>query len=103
MPSSAQSPTPPAARLGETRELVFHVRGLSKVYGEGTAAVHALAGVDLDLFRTELVVLLGASGSGKSTLLNLLGGLDQPTAGTLLYRGKDLASFDENALTRYRR
>jgi putative ABC transport system ATP-binding protein len=79
------------------------VRELARVYGEGTAAVAALAGVDLDLFGGELIVLLGASGSGKSTLLNQLGGLDSPTHGTLLYRGADLAQFDEAALTRFRR
>jgi putative ABC transport system ATP-binding protein len=103
MSSSAQSPTPSAAGQDDLREPVFHVRGLGKVYGTGTAAVHALAGIDLDLLSRELVVLLGASGSGKSTLLNLLGGLDHPTAGTLLYRGADLAQFEEKALTRFRR
>jgi ABC-type antimicrobial peptide transport system, ATPase component len=85
------------------REAVFAVRGLRKTYGEGDAAVHALAGVDLDLFHGELVVLLGPSGSGKSTLLNNLGGLDVPTSGSLLYRGSDLAQADEAGLTQYRR
>lgn len=103
MSLTAQPTTPPPAGSGAAREPVFHVRGLSRVFGEGTAAVHALAGVDLDLFRSELVVLLGASGSGKSTLLNLLGGLDRPTAGTLLYCGADLTQFEEDALTRFRR
>lgn len=85
------------------RERVFVVRGLTKTYGEGEAAVHALAGVDLDLRRGELVVLLGPSGSGKSTLLNQLGGLDNPTAGTLRYGDWDLANADEDELTRFRR
>ena len=85
------------------REPVFEVRGLARVYGEGTAAVTALRGVDFDLFRGELVVLLGASGSGKSTLLNQLGGLDSPTHGTLRYRGWDLGTAGENALTQFRR
>jgi putative ABC transport system ATP-binding protein len=85
------------------REPIFHVRGLARVYGEGSAAVTALRGVDLDLFASELIVLLGASGSGKSTLLNQLGGLDSPTHGTLLYHGTDLAQFDEPALTNFRR
>jgi putative ABC transport system ATP-binding protein len=76
---------------------------LARVYGEGTAAVTALAGVDLDLFAGELIVLLGASGSGKSTLLNQLGGLDTPTQGTLHYRGTDLAGLDEAGLTNFRR
>src|SRR5688572_32888756 len=85
------------------RELLFHVRELTRIYGDGTAGVTALAGIDLDLFRGELVVLLGASGSGKSTLLNQLGGLDSPTHGTLPYRGANLAMFDEAQLTQFRR
>ena len=85
------------------RESIFTVRDLTKIYGEGEAEVRALAGIDLDLYRGELVVLLGPSGSGKSTLLNNLGGLDNPTAGTLLYRGTDLARADEAGLTNYRR
>ena len=88
---------------GANREPVFHVRGLARVYGEGTAAVTALRGVDFDFFRGELVVLLGASGSGKSTLLNQLGGLDSPTNGTLLYRGWNLGTADEPGLTQFRR
>lgn len=82
---------------------VFDARGLTKVYGEGDAAVHALAGVDLDCATGEFIVILGASGSGKSTLLNLLGGLDTPTTGSLKYRGWDLGGADEKGLTRYRR
>ncbi len=78
-------------------------RDLTKTYGSGHAAVQALRGVDLDLPAGELVVLLGASGSGKSTLLNLIGGLDQPTHGELLYRGWDVAQADEAGLTAYRR
>lgn len=85
------------------REAVFQVRALTKTYGEGEAVVHALSGVDLDLYAGELVVLLGASGSGKSTLLNTLGGLDSASTGALLYRGWDLGAADQNGLTRYRR
>ncbi len=86
-----------------TRDQVFRVRGLTKVYGAGEAAVRALAGVDLDLFAGELIVLLGPSGSGKTTLLNNLGGLDVPTSGELWYRDLDLTAADEDTLTRYRR
>jgi putative ABC transport system ATP-binding protein len=76
---------------------------LTKVYGHGATEVHALTGVDLDLFPGELVVLLGPSGSGKSTLLNNLGGLDVPTAGTLTYQNQDLTDADEKTLTTFRR
>ena len=103
MPAPAES-NPSSYTVPRRRgEPVFHVRGLARIYGESTAAVTALAGVDLDLYAGELIVLLGASGSGKSTLLNQLGGLDSPTHGTLLYRGSNLAAFDEAALTRFRR
>ncbi|MBT5901890.1 MAG: ABC transporter ATP-binding protein [Opitutaceae bacterium] len=78
-------------------------RDLAKTYGSGNAAVHALRGVNLDLPKGELVVLLGASGSGKSTLLNLIGGLDNPTGGSLHYRGWDVSKADEPGLTAYRR
>lgn len=101
-PPAASPPTRSPAPVRD-RAPVFHVRELARVYGEGTAAVTALAGVDFDLFGGELIVLLGASGSGKSTLLNQLGGLDSPTHGTLLYRGANLADFDESALTLFRR
>src|SRR5690606_36429058 len=75
----------------------------TKVYRMGEVEVHALRGVDLDLFGGEFVVLLGPSGSGKSTLLNILGGLDAPSAGRIDYRGRDLTIADDAALTRYRR
>ena len=86
-----------------TGEPVFVGRDLSKVYSTGEVEVRALDGVDIDLYRGELVVLLGASGSGKSTLLNNLGGLDVPSSGTLHYRGRDLTHADERTLTDFRR
>ena len=85
------------------RETVLEARGLEKIYGIGTTAVHALAGVDFDLTAGEILVLLGPSGSGKSTLLNVVGGLDAPTAGRVHYRDHDLSHDDDEALTRYRR
>jgi putative ABC transport system ATP-binding protein len=85
------------------RATVFEARGLTKVYRMGEVEVHALRGVDLDLYRGEFVVLLGPSGSGKSTLLNILGGLDVPTSGSVRYRDHDLTVDDDGALTRYRR
>ena len=91
------------ARDPSAREKVFQVRDLAKIYGDGTATVTALAGVDFDLYRGELVVLLGPSGSGKSTLLNLIGGLDSPSRGTLRYGDWDLGAADEKGLTQFRR
>ncbi len=84
-------------------DVVFHVHDVTKVYPMGEVEVQALRGVDMDLYRGELVVLLGPSGSGKSTLLNILGGLDTPTAGHVLYRGRDLTRASERELTDYRR
>ncbi|MCC6301713.1 MAG: ATP-binding cassette domain-containing protein, partial [Gammaproteobacteria bacterium] len=82
---------------------VFQARGLTKVYRMGEVEVHALRGIDLDLYRGEFVVLLGPSGSGKSTLLNILGGLDTPSGGRVLYGERELTRFDDAELTAYRR
>lgn len=82
---------------------VFEARGITKVYRMGEIEVHALRGVDLDLYQAEFLVLLGPSGSGKSTLLNILGGLDVPSSGRVHYRDHDLTAYDDTALTRYRR
>ncbi len=104
-PSTTATPAAPASApfRDAGREPLFQARGLTKVYPSGEAEIRALDGVDLDLYRGELIVLLGASGSGKSTLLNILGGLDTPTGGTLTYRGSDLAGANEDGLTRFRR
>lgn len=83
--------------------IVFQATGITKVYHMGEVEVHALRGVDLELTESEFVVLLGPSGSGKSTLLNILGGLDVPTSGRVLYRDRDLTVAGESALTDYRR
>ncbi|MEQ1756404.1 MAG: ABC transporter ATP-binding protein [Micropepsaceae bacterium] len=94
MTSSVQSAGEPPA---------FSAKGLTKVYGTGAGAVHALRGIDLELPEGEFVVLLGPSGSGKSTLLNILGGLDRATAGTLLFRRRDLTTASDRELTSFRR
>jgi len=78
-------------------------RDLGRAYGEGAARVVALEHVDLDVRRGEIVVLLGPSGSGKSTLLNILGGLDRPSSGQVLFDGRPLDAGDDAALTVYRR
>jgi putative ABC transport system ATP-binding protein len=82
---------------------VFIARALTKVYTMGEVEVHALRGVDLEIYASEFVVLLGPSGSGKSTLLNILGGLDTPTAGTAMWRDHDLSRASDAELTRYLR
>jgi len=87
----------------ESRTSVFQARGITKVYNMGEVSVHALRGIDLDLYEKEFVVFLGPSGSGKSTLLNILGGLDVPTAGHVWYRGHDLTVNDDRLLTGFRR
>jgi putative ABC transport system ATP-binding protein len=96
-------PHPGNRDAGSACEAVFCARGLTKVYDMGEVKVHALRGIDLDLFAGELVVLLGPSGSGKSTLLNLLGGLDVPSGGTVLYRAMELTKSTEKELTEFRR
>lgn len=84
-------------------ETVFSARGLKKIYIMGEVEVHALRGVDLELYSGEIAVLLGPSGSGKSTLLNILGGLDTATEGRVVYRGWELTAASEGELTDYRR
>jgi putative ABC transport system ATP-binding protein len=84
-------------------DCVFRIRDVRKVYGVGAVEVHALRSIDLDVPAGELLVMLGASGSGKSTLLNILGGLDVPTDGRVLFRGTDLSAAGERERTQYRR
>ena len=106
--SAISSPDPAGSALAATAlsanpKVVFHVHNVSKVYRMGEVEVHALRGIDLDLYEGELVVLLGASGSGKSTLLNILGGLDVPSSGEVHYLDHSLTSATEDELTRFRR
>ncbi|MEX2353204.1 MAG: ATP-binding cassette domain-containing protein, partial [Gammaproteobacteria bacterium] len=84
-------------------ETVFRTIGLTKTYEMGDVNVHALRGIDSELYSGELVVLLGASGSGKSTYMNILGGLDRATTGQVFYRDQDLTHATESELTDYRR
>ncbi len=82
---------------------IIEARDVTKTYHTGFLDVKALSGINMSLFEGEMVVLLGPSGSGKSTLLNILGGLDRPTSGQVIFRGQELTRFDDHALTLYRR
>lgn len=81
----------------------FSLRKVGKRYGDGSAAVHALRDIDLEVNEGETMILLGPSGSGKSTLLNILGGLDRATSGEISFRGRSLDAMADLELTRYRR
>jgi putative ABC transport system ATP-binding protein len=81
----------------------LETRGLSKVYKRGRAEVHALRGIDLVVPRGQFLAIMGRSGSGKSTFLNLVGGLDQPTSGTIRLDGQEVTSLPEAKLTLIRR
>ena len=82
---------------------VVALRGVERMYGKGDAMVYALRGVDFDIRDGEFVAVMGASGSGKSTCMNILGCLDQPTAGNYLFRGVDIGSLDADQLALLRR
>jgi putative ABC transport system ATP-binding protein len=81
---------------------LIEITGLTKVYGEGDAAVHALAGVDVQVERGEFVAVMGHSGSGKSTLMNIVGCLDRPTSGQYLLDGRDVSRMTRNELAAVR-
>ena len=82
---------------------LLEVKNLSKTYGQGEAAVHALRGATFTVPKGEFVAVVGESGSGKSTLLNLIGGLDTPTEGKVLIDGKDIFAMKDRSLTVFRR
>ncbi|MFT3983381.1 MAG: ABC transporter ATP-binding protein [Lachnospiraceae bacterium] len=82
---------------------ILQTHDLKKIYGSGENAVHALAGVDLQVEAGEFVAIVGTSGSGKSTLLHTLGGLDRPTDGTVTVDGKEIFSLKDEELTIFRR
>lgn len=82
---------------------ILQAKELTKIYGSGENAVHALNGVNLSVEKGEFVAIVGTSGSGKSTLLHMLGGLDRPTSGTVTVDGKEIFSLKDEALTIFRR
>ena len=82
---------------------ILQVTDLSKTYGTGDAAVHALRGASFSLEKGEFAAVVGESGSGKSTLLNCIGGLETPTAGQVIIDGQPLFELDEERRTLFRR
>lgn len=78
------------------------IRGLRKTYRMGDENVHALAGVDLDFQKGEFVAILGPSGSGKSTLMHILGFMDTPTEGSIVFGGEEVAKLDPDRRAWYR-
>ena len=82
---------------------ILEVKSLSKTYGNGDTAVHALKNVNFSVPKGEFVAIIGESGSGKSTLLNMIGALDTPTKGKVYINGNDIHSMEDNALTAFRR
>ena len=82
---------------------ILETKELTKIYGSGETAVHALDGVDLQVETGEFVAVVGTSGSGKSTLLHMLGGLDRPTGGTVTVDGRELSALKDEELTIFRR
>jgi putative ABC transport system ATP-binding protein len=81
---------------------LYELRGVTRSYGQGASRVDAVRDLDLTIDAGEFVAVVGPSGSGKTTLLQLLGGLDRPTSGTILFEGRDLAALREAELTRLR-
>ena len=82
---------------------LLEVQNISKTYGKGETAVHALRNVSFSVPKGEYVAVVGASGSGKSTLLNMIGALDTPTAGKVLIDGRDIFRMKDEELTIFRR
>jgi putative ABC transport system ATP-binding protein len=89
--------------IRQTQPALIELQGITKVYGSGVAAVHALAGVDLTIGEGEFVAIMGASGSGKSTAMNIIGFLDTPTAGRYRFAGVDSGNLARSRRTLLRR
>ena len=86
-----------------TTGAVVQANEITRVYGEGETAVHALNGCSLGVARGELTAVMGPSGSGKSTMMHILAGLDRPTSGNVIIEGSDITKLNDNELTKIRR
>ena len=100
---SALRPTPPPPTSGVRMPPILEARDVTKVYALGKARVEALRGVTMSVAPGEFVALMGPSGSGKSTLLQLLGGLDRPTTGEVVFEGRDISRLSDGQATKLRR
>lgn len=89
--------------FAEEKPIIVSLQDITKTFGKGETQVQVLRGVNLDIREGEFLVILGESGCGKSTLLNIIGGMDQPTSGSVIFDGKDYANAEEGELTAYRR
>ena len=85
-----------------TTDAVVKLEGVTKVYRQDSVAVHALAGIDLEIRKRDFAVLVGPSGSGKTTLLNMMGGLDSPTSGNIWVAGVEIGRMSKSQLSRMR-
>lgn len=95
--------SPVAAQDDSKSEIILSLRGVGKVFHMGEVEVSVLHDVNLDLRHGEISVIVGPSGSGKSTLLNLIGGIDTPSAGSVVFHGADISQYSSRQLTNYRR
>ncbi|WP_416487859.1 ABC transporter ATP-binding protein [Brachyspira hyodysenteriae] len=82
---------------------LYEIKEISKIYGHGGGATQALKSVNLTIEEGKLTAILGPSGSGKSTLLNILGALDKPTSGQVLFLGEDISHYSNKRLAKFRR
>ena len=83
--------------------IALSARNLYKSFGEGLGKVHAVNGISLDIYKGEILVIIGSSGSGKSTLLNMLGGMEKPDLGEIYFDGNNICKYNDKNLTAYRK
>jgi putative ABC transport system ATP-binding protein len=93
----------PQGNLEVPADAAVEARDVTRRYGEGTTAVEALRGVDIEVRSGELVAVMGPSGSGKSTLMHILAGLDKPSSGTVMIAGTEITQLNDSQLTQLRR
>ena len=96
------SQTPDSAGRALSSETLFQAEGLTKAFRLGEKEIRVLKGIDLEIRRQETIAILGVSGVGKTTLLHVLGALDRPTRGRVVYRGEDLFTRSDKDLARFR-